>query len=89
MAATKRTVSFDPEVWAELEQLAAAERIGVSTVVNRTLRHQLRIQRGLTAVAQWEADNGAFTDQELAKADQVLHEAGIGVTGRRSAFGAQ
>jgi predicted transcriptional regulator len=78
MAVVKRAVSFDPEVWADLERIAAAERVGVSTVINRVLRHELRLLRGLAAVAAWEAEHGAFTDEELTEADRVLDEAGIG-----------
>ena len=84
MPVTKRTVSFDPEIWAAMQQLAAAEQIGVSTMVNRVLGHQLRLQRGLAAVAQWEAEHGQFTDQELAEADRVLDDAGVGVRERRT-----
>jgi predicted transcriptional regulator len=80
MAVMKRTVSFDPEVWADVAQLAADERVGVSTVVNRALRHQLRIQKGLAAVAEWEAEHEAITPEELAEADRILDKAGISDT---------
>ena len=33
------------------------------------------IKAGLAAVAEWEAENGAFTDEELAWADEVLDRA--------------
>jgi predicted transcriptional regulator len=78
MPVVKRAVSFDPDVWADLQRIAAQERIGVSTVVDRALRHELRLHHGLTAVASWEAEHGAFTAQELADADGILDEAGVG-----------
>jgi predicted transcriptional regulator len=80
MAVTKRTVSFDPEVWADVAQIAANERIGVSTVVNRALRHELRIRKGLAGVAEWEAEHEAITPEELAEADRILDEAGVSDT---------
>jgi predicted transcriptional regulator len=76
MVVIKKAVSFDPEVWADLVRVAEAERIGVSTLVNRALRHELRIQRGLAAVGEWEAEMGAFTKEELDEADRTLGRIG-------------
>ena len=84
MTVVKRAVSFDPEVWADLERIAAAERIGVSTVVNRALRYELRVQRGLVAVNEWETEHGAFVEEELIEADRVLDRAGIGEPATRA-----
>jgi predicted transcriptional regulator len=78
MTVVKRAVSFDPEVWADLERIAKSERIGVSTVVNRALRHELRIERGLAAVRGWEAEHGELTEAELLEADHILDSAHIG-----------
>jgi predicted transcriptional regulator len=83
MTVVKRAVSFDPEVWADLEHIAEVEHIGVSTVVNRALRHELRLQRGLAAVGEWETEHGAFTAAELAEADRLLDRAGVGADSRR------
>ena len=33
------------------------------------------IKAGLAAVAEWEAEHGAFTEEELARADEVLDRA--------------
>ena len=84
MTVVKRAVSFDPVVWADLERIAAAERIGVSTVVNRALRYELRVQRGLVAVNEWETEHGAFVEEELIEADRVLDRAGIGEPATRA-----
>lgn len=78
MAVVKKAVSFDPEVWADLQRIAVSERIGVSTLINRALRHELRIQSGLAAVAEWEREHGPFSEQELVDADQLLDQAGVG-----------
>lgn len=74
----KRTISVDPDVWASVEQLAHSERVGVSTVINRLLRHELLIQRGLAAVQAWESEHGELTDAEVSEADRILDELGVG-----------
>jgi hypothetical protein len=42
-------------------------------------RRASRIQDGLAAIAQWEAENGAFTDAEL---EEARHHLGIARSGR-------
>ena len=42
------------------------------------LDHLVTIQRGLRAVAEYEAENGPFTEEELAWADALFDEHGIG-----------
>ncbi len=79
MAAIKRSVSFRPEIWAEVERLAARENAGVSGIVNAALERYIRIQEGLEAVREWEAEHGAFTPEEVAEADRLLDEAGVGL----------
>jgi hypothetical protein len=53
---------------------AAAERRGVSlsSWLNDAAENALRIEEGLRAVSEWEAENGAFSDAELAAADRFL-----------------
>jgi hypothetical protein len=75
MSVVKRSVSFDAELWDELVQEAGAGP--VSPLVNDALAHYLRRQRGLAAVAEYEAEYGAFTEEELAEADRVLDEASV------------
>jgi len=75
MSVVKRSVSFDAELWDELVREAGAGP--VSPLVNDALAHYLRRQRGLAAVAEYEAEYGAFTEEELAEADRVLDEAGV------------
>ncbi len=49
----------------------------VSLLVNDALALYLQRQRGLAAVVSYEAERGAFTDQELAAADRVLDAAAV------------
>jgi hypothetical protein len=75
MGVVKRSVSFDADVWEALSAEAGAGP--VSPLVNDALAHYLRRQRGLAAVAAYEAEFGAFTADELADADRALDAAGV------------
>ena len=68
-------MSFDAGVWDDLEREVGSGP--VSPLVNDALALYLRRQRGLAAVAAYEAEHGAFTDAELAEADSVLDAAGV------------
>jgi hypothetical protein len=68
-------VSFDAELWDDLVKEAGARP--VSPLVNDALAHYLRRQRALAAVATYEAEHGAFTEEELAEADRILDGAGV------------
>jgi hypothetical protein len=75
MGAVKRSVSFDADVWDSL--VAEAGSGPVSPLVNDALAHYLRRARGLAAIAAYEAEHGAFSDDELAEADRTLDAAGV------------
>jgi len=75
MGVVKRSVSFDADVWDGL--VAEAGSGPVSPLVNDALVLYLRRQQGLAVVAAYEAEHGAFTDEELAAADRALDEAGV------------
>lgn len=70
-------MSFRPEVWAEVAQLAGEESGRVSALVNTALVYYLNLRRGLGLVGEWEAEHGALTADELAEADRVLDETGV------------
>lgn len=57
---------------------AAAERRGVSLSawINAAAADALAIEDGLAAVAEWEAEHGSPTHEELAAADRLLAEMG-------------
>lgn len=75
MVAVKRSVAFDPDVWKEAEAAARQERTSLSALVNDALSEHLALQRGLRAMDEWQAEHGAFTDDELAAADEALDRA--------------
>jgi hypothetical protein len=59
MGVVKRSVSIDADLWDELVREAGGGP--VSPLINDALAHYLRRQRGLAALAAYEADHGAFT----------------------------
>ncbi len=71
-AFVKRSLSFPPEVFAELEAEAKAEGVGVSTAVTQAAKQWLLVRHGLRAVAEWEAEHGALSEAELQAADAAL-----------------
>ena len=60
--------------------VAAARRSGLSLSawMNSAAAHVLAVESGVAAVAQWEAEHGALTADELAAADEVL-DRGLGI----------
>jgi hypothetical protein len=86
MATVKRSVSFRPEIWAEVARIAGAEGGRVSALVNTALVYYFNLRRGLELVQQWEAEHGALTADELAEADRLLDEAGVSRSPRLSTW---
>ncbi len=77
----KLAITVDPDVHAEVVEAAAAEGVSVSAWMTAAARRALRVRSGLAAVAEWEADNGPLTSEEL---DAARRRAGI-TTERRTA----
>jgi hypothetical protein len=70
----KLAITVDPDVHAEVIEAAAAEGVSVSAWMTAAARRALRVRSGLAAVAEWEADNGPLTGEEL---DAARHRAGL------------
>jgi hypothetical protein len=71
----KRSLSFPEDVFEAVQEEARHEGVPVSTVVTEAARSWLAIRRGLRTVAEYEAEHGAFTEEELAGADKELDRA--------------
>lgn len=78
----KLAITVDPDVHARVVAAAATEGVSVSAWLTAAARRALQIKDGLAAVAEWEADNGAFSEAEL-KAARARVRTSRG--GRRSA----
>ncbi len=64
----KLAITVDPDVHAQVVAAAAAEGVSVSAWMTTAARRALRLREGLAAVAEWEAEHGAFTAEELEAA---------------------
>jgi predicted transcriptional regulator len=73
--AVKRSVSFPPEIDGALEREAEAMGESVSAFVTEAVRRALRVQAGLRACAEWEAEHGPVPPDITAWAEQALDRA--------------
>jgi hypothetical protein len=74
----KRSISLAPDLDDEIEKAAAAAGMSVSAWLAETVKHRLRIDAGRRGLAEWEAENGALTQEELAEAGRRVDEATSG-----------
>lgn len=79
----KVAITVDPEVHAGAVAAAAADGVSLSAWFTDAARRALKIRDGLQAVAEWEAEHGAFTAAELSAARARVAQRGA--TSRRSA----
>ncbi len=81
MTAKKFTISVPEEIDAAIRQAAEAEGLPVSAWIAQAAAkaadERTRLAEGLAAVAEWEAEHGAFTDAERADAHEELVELGV------------
>lgn len=81
----KLAITVDPDVHERVVAAAAEEGLSVSAWMTAAARRALLIRDGLAAVAEWEAENGSFTDASSKSArDRVLEEVRAS-RGRRTA----
>jgi hypothetical protein len=78
----KLAITVDPDVHAQIIAAAAAEGLSVSAWMTAAARRALIVRDGLAAVAEWEAEHGALTREELQAARQRI---GTGQPERRPA----
>lgn len=78
MPATKLSIALEEPVARAARQSAERKGMSLSAWLNEASRNALRIEEGLAAVAEWEAEFGSLTPEELAAADAVLEDAGVG-----------
>jgi cytosine/adenosine deaminase-related metal-dependent hydrolase len=71
----KITITLPEEYLEQAKQLAEEAGLPLSTWIAQTVEHETRIQAGLAAMREWEAEHGAFTEEELAQAHAELAKA--------------
>ena len=70
--AIKIAITVDRATHAEVLRVAAEEKTSVSAWMTTAAKQHLAIREGLHAVAEWEAQHGTFSKQELEQARQRL-----------------
>jgi hypothetical protein len=82
MPAHKLSISLDEPVFLAAKQAAERRGMSLSAWLNDVADHALEteggIEAGLAGVAEWEAESGPPSAEEMAAAKAVLDAAGIG-----------
>jgi predicted transcriptional regulator len=68
MATRKVTITLDEDLVEAMALTAREARIPLSRMIASAAEREMRRRIGLAAVAEWEAEHGAFTPDELAAA---------------------
>ena len=66
----KLAITVDPDVHAEVLAAAAEEGVSVSAWMTTAARRALLVRDGLAAMAEWEAEHGPLSAEEMAQARQ-------------------
>lgn len=72
MPVKKLSVALEDSVADRASEAAERHGLSLSAWLNAAAERALTIEAGLAAVADWEAEHGTFTGDELAWADSVL-----------------
>jgi hypothetical protein len=63
----KRSVSLPHDLAEAIDRAAETEGTSFSAWLADTAAHRLRLQAGRTGVAEWEAEHGPLTAEELTE----------------------
>lgn len=72
MGVRKLSVALEEQVAEAAAASAERHGLSLSAWLNRAAENALAVEDGLAAVAEWEAEHGALTAEELAAADAAL-----------------
>lgn len=68
MATRKVTITLDEDLIEAVASMAREADVPLSRLIASAAEREMRRRIGLAAVAEWEAEHGAFTPEELAAA---------------------
>jgi predicted transcriptional regulator len=68
MATRKVTITLDEDLVEAMARAARETGVPLSRLIASAAEREMRRRIGLAAVAEWEAEHGAFTPDELATA---------------------
>lgn len=74
VAQQRITISIDEDLATAVRELAAHDGTTVSALVADALQREVRSRGLLAVIADWEAEHGAFTDEEM---DQARRDLGL------------
>lgn len=80
----KLAITVDPDVHRLVLAAAREEGVSVSAWMTEAARRALVVRDGLRAVAEWEAEHGAFTPHEMDAARRRVADE-VGRSGEASA----
>lgn len=72
MGVRKLSVALNEQVADAAAASAERQGLSLSAWLNRAAENALAIEDGLAAVAEWESEHGALTEEELRAADAAL-----------------
>ena len=75
MGVKKLSVALDERVAQAASASAERHGLSLSAWLNRAAENALAIEDGLAAIAEWEAEHGVLTPDELRAADAALDQA--------------
>jgi hypothetical protein len=78
MSVQKLSVALDEPVAQAARQAAERRGMSLSAWLNDAAQSALVIEDGLVGVAEWEAECGPLSAEELAAADAALDALGVG-----------
>lgn len=81
----KVAITIEPQVHEMAVAAADAEGQSLSYWITEAIRRRLQNEDGLRAVAEWELENGAFTEEELSEAMREVTAEILGETMRKGA----
>jgi hypothetical protein len=64
----KLAITVDPNIHEKILAEAAREGVSVSAWMTSAAREVLQRRAGLAAIAEWEKQHGAFSEQEMGEA---------------------
>lgn len=77
MSVSRLSISVTPEVEKAIRHAAERAGLTVSAWLARTAERVAKIEDGLAAMAEWEADYGPISAQAQREARQALIEDGV------------
>lgn len=78
MSVQKLSIALDEPVAQAARQAAERRGMSLSAWLNDAAQSALAIEDGLVGVAEWEAECGPLSPEELAAADAALDAMGVG-----------